>query len=147
MRRTGRHGAFPQPGDAERQPEAMAQFARPSQGRTASFAGRWINHLGSVLDLAVDGRSASGRIELRPDAPQMDSVVGDLHGMVEEATIALVSRWEGRACLGAWIGELVECDDQDVIMLSWELVRHFDDPDRPTGVTMGQAMFTRLVSH
>ncbi len=39
------------------------------------------------------------------------------------------------------------CDGQDVIMLSWELVRHLDDPDLPMDVTMGQAMFTRLPSH
>ena len=62
MRKTGGHGASPRPGDAERQPEAMAQAARPPKGETAPFAGRWANHLGSVLDLAVDGGSSSWRL-------------------------------------------------------------------------------------
>ncbi len=144
------HGAFPQPGDPRRQPEAMAQFACPPHGETtrlgARFGGRWTNQLGSVLDLAVEGEAASGRIELR-SASLQTGAVGDLRGMVYGTTIALVSRWEGRACLGTWIGGLTVCDGQDVIMLSWELVRHLDDPDLPMDVTMGQAMFTRLPSH
>lgn len=148
MRRTGGRDAFPQPGDAERQPEAMAQFARPPRGEPAHFAGRWTNDLGSVLDFAIDGGTASGRIELRSDSPEgAGGVVADLRGMVEETTIALVSRWKGRACLGVLIGDLVKSDGQDVILLSWELVRHLDDPDMPMDVTMGQVMFTRVPSH
>lgn len=147
MRRTGRHGVFPQPGDAERQPEAMAQFARPSLGQAVSFSGRWINHLGSVLELAIEGGSASGRIEFRPDAAQMGRAVGALRGMVEGTTIALTSRWDGLACLGTWLGELMQSDGQDVIMFSWELVRCLDDPEQPMNQTMGQATFIRLASH
>ncbi len=147
MRRTGRQGAFPRPGDAERQPEAMAQFTRPSHGQTASFAGRWVNHLGSVLDLTIEGGSAFGQIELRTDAPQMGGAVGALRGMVEGTTIALTSRWDGRACLGTWLGELMQSDGQDVIMFSWELVRCLDDPEQPMDQTMGQATFIRLASH
>lgn len=67
--------------------------------------------------------------------------------MVDGSAIALVSRWEERACLGTWLGELIDSDGQEAIMLSWELLRHLDDPDRPMDMAIGQAMFTRLPSH
>lgn len=31
-------------------------------------------------------------------------------------------------------------------MLSWELLRYLDDPDRAIDLTMGSARFTRLVA-
>lgn len=68
MKMTDRLAAIPRPGDAKRQPEAMAQFARPQDGGIARLGGRWVNHLGSVLDLTVEGNSVSGRIELQLEA-------------------------------------------------------------------------------
>lgn len=124
----------------------MILFARGRTTPSRDFDGQWINDLGSVLELARNGDAISGRITPRTGTAMGKGVSGKVRGTTRGKSIALVADWGDRAGVAVWIGELDDSDGRETLMLSWELLRYLDDPDRAIDLTMGSARFTRLVA-
>lgn len=133
------------PGNPLRQPEVIAKSACPEPEVVPGFTGRWVNRLGSVLELTFQGTTVRGTLQLSSEQTGSQAFTGELRGFVCVDYIALVSQWSGRACLAAWMGQRFVSDDEDTIMFAWNLYRSLDAPGTPTDMVMGTSRFDRLL--
>jgi hypothetical protein len=134
------------------QHESALRLAKTSENNripgdaNAIWLGRWVNQMGSHMDLTVSGHDVSGSYTSINSIGEDDDITGALKGYVAGDRISFIVLWQGGS-ITAWTGQLVNDRDAPTIKTLWHLVTDIPDADEPKKLWMstltGADDFTR----
>ncbi|MEQ1518132.1 MAG: avidin/streptavidin family protein [Usitatibacteraceae bacterium] len=99
------------------------------------FGGRWINQMGSSMDLTINGASVTG-VYTSASSAVGASVTGSIIGYVAEDVISFSVLWVASGSITSWVGQLVEDGGQPKLRTLWNLVTNVPDQNEPLKLWM-----------
>jgi len=114
---------------------------------TVNFNGKWVNELGSQMDLKVtNAGEVDGTYETAVGAPGKTESF-DLRGFATGDMLSFTVNFGDYGSLTSWVGQHTDEGQGAVIKTIWILARNVEDKDEPTqlwgAVLTGYDNFTR----